>query len=114
MIVRGAGMERVLTREDLERWEGELRPLAPLEGASAHARKDALAFNADVDDAKGTLLEAARRLLDEGRASAELAPCLERTVAELAFWRRVLCAVHGEDLGAPESRPEFLIRYLLS
>ncbi|HEY6001939.1 MAG TPA: hypothetical protein VIV57_03630 [Anaeromyxobacter sp.] len=107
-------MERAMTREDLERWEGELRPLDLREGASVSARKDALAFNADVDDARSTLLEAARRLVDAGSAGAELGPCLERTVAELSFWRRVLCAVHRADLRAADSRPEFLIRYLLS
>jgi hypothetical protein len=114
MIGPGSDMERDMTREDLERWERELRPLAPLEGASAPARNDALAFNADVDDAKRSLLDAARRLVDEGSASAELAPCLERTVAELAFWRTVLLAVHRAELRPEEPHREFLVRYLLS
>ncbi len=107
-------MERIMTREDLERWEGELQPLAPLQGASAYAWKDALDFNADVDDAKRSLLEAARRLVEDGSAGAELGPCLERTVAELVFWRRVLLAVHRGELRAEEPRREFLVRYLLS
>jgi hypothetical protein len=103
-----------MNRRDLERWEEELRPLVPLEGASPFARQNALAFNADVTDARGSLLEAARRLLDEGGASPELEPCLERAVAELVFWRRVLLEVHREHLRSEESRDDFLVRYLLS
>jgi hypothetical protein len=103
-----------MTRDDLRRWEEELRPLMPLEQASPLARTAALAFNEDVRDARESLLEAARRLVDDASAPPELKPCLERTVAELAFWRRVLLDVHRRDLGADQARPDFLVRYLLS
>lgn len=103
-----------MKRQDLERWEEELRPLVPLEGASPFARQSALAFNTDLDDARGSLLEAARRLLDDGAVNPELKPCLERAVAELAFWRRVLVGVHRKELRSEGSRTDFLVRYLLS
>ncbi len=103
-----------MTREDLERWERELEPLVPLEGASAFARGDALAFNADVKDVKAALIEPALRLLEKGSAAEHLAPCLERTVAELAFWRRVLVNVHRDALRAKDAPKAFLVRYLLS
>lgn len=106
--------ERAMKRQDIERWEEELRPLVPLEGASTFARENALAFNADVNEARGALLEAARRLLDEGGASGELEPCLERAVAELVFWRRVLLGVHRGELRSEEPRTDFLVHYLLT
>lgn len=103
-----------MTREDLERWEDELRPLVPLDRASPFARENALAFNAEMADVRAALLEPTRRMLDKGSAVEHLAPCLERTVAELAFWRRVLLDVHRDGLRAAERPPDYLVRYLLS
>jgi hypothetical protein len=103
-----------VTRDDLRTWEQELKPLVPLEDASPLARHDALAFNADAKDAREALLATARELVDEGAAPPELEPCLARTVAELAFWRRVLVDVHGGDLADDQAGPDFLVRYLLS
>jgi hypothetical protein len=103
-----------MTREDLERWEGELKPLFPAEGASPYARGNATAFNAELNEVKGALLDPARRLLEKGSTPDQLASCLERTVAELAFWRRVLLGVHRDGLRAVDAPDEFLVRYLLS
>lgn len=104
-----------MTREELQRCELELAFLVPREDAGAPARQDARAFNAEVEDVRAALLEPAERLVEKGSALRELAPCLERTVAQLAFWRRVLLSVHRGAF-APEAarRPEYLVRYLLS
>jgi hypothetical protein len=103
-----------MTRQDLQRWEAELGPLVPREGASPLARENARAFNADAGDVKDVLLEPAEHLLEEGAALDDLAPCLEKEVAELAFWRRVLSRVYGEELATPPPRPDYLVTYLLS
>lgn len=102
-----------MTREDLERWEDELKPLVPREGASPFARGNAQAFNADVDDVRAALLEPARRMLDKGSSVEHLAACLERTVAELVFWRKVLLGVHRDGLRNGDARTDFLVEYLL-
>ncbi len=103
-----------MTDEDLGRLERELAALVPGEGADAFARQDANAFNAELGDVRDALLEPARDLLAKGSAAPELGECLERTVAQLAFWRRVLLRVHErafDDAGPGEA---YLVRYLLS
>jgi len=103
-----------MTREDLLRCEAELGPLVPLEGASPVARENARAFNTDAGDVRDALIEPARHLLEKGAAIDHLAPCVEKTVAELAFWRRVLLNVHRGDLATPAARPDYLVAWLLS
>jgi hypothetical protein len=103
-----------MTAEDLRRCERELVPLVPLEGASAFAREDAREYNADVADVRDAVLEPFRGLLAKGRASPDLADCVERTVAELAFWRRVLVKVHEREYAPPAPASDFLLRYVLS
>jgi hypothetical protein len=103
-----------MTQEDLNLWERELQPLVPAEGADAFARGDASSYNASVEDVRAALLEPARHLVEKGSDAEPLAKCLERTVAELAFWRRVLVKVHRAELRSAETPPEFLVRYLLS
>jgi len=103
-----------MTREDLERCERELVPLVPSEGASPFAREVARAFNADVSDAREAVLEPFRHLLEKGSANRELGACVEKTVAELAFWRRVLVRAHQGEFRSAASSPDFLVRYLLS
>lgn len=103
-----------MTQEDLKRWEGELKPLLPVEAATPFARRDALALNAEMDDVKAALLEPVQRLLEKGSPVDHLADCLERTVAQVAFWRRVLLRVHGDSLRQAEASPEYLVSYLLS
>ena len=104
-----------MTREDLRRCELELAALVPREGADAFAQQDARAFNEDVANVRDALLEPARRLVERGSAITHLAPCLEKAVAELAFWRRVLLNVHRGAF-PPEAarRPDYLVSYLLS
>ncbi len=102
------------TREDLERCERELVPLDPTEGASPSARQDARAFNADLGQVREAVLEPFRFLLEKGGVSRELGACLERTVAELAFWRRVLVKVHRGQFRQAAASPDFLVRWLLS
>lgn len=103
-----------MTRQDLQRWEAELGPLVPREGASPLAREHARVFNEDAGDVKDVLLEPAEHLIEEGAALDDLAPCLEKEVAELAFWRRVLARVYREDLAVPPARSDYLVAYLLS
>jgi hypothetical protein len=103
-----------MTREDLRRCEAELVPLVPVAGASDLARELALSFNRSVDDVRAALLEPARILLERGGPAGDLPECLQRTVAELSFWRRVLVGVNA---GAyrPDAWPaDCLVRYLLS
>lgn len=102
------------TRQDLERCERELVPLHPGEGASARAREDARAFNAELDDLRQAVLEPLRGLLERGTASPELGACAERAVVELAFWRRVLVRVHPSAFRPAEGSRDFLLRWLLS
>ncbi len=103
-----------MTREDLKRWEEELQPLVPAESADAFTRGDAAAYNASVEEVRAALLDPALHLLEKGSSTDKLAPCLERTVAELAFWRRVLVETHRDGLRAAPRSPEFLVQYLLS
>lgn len=102
------------TRQDLERCERELVPLVPGEGASASAREDARAFNAELADLREAVLGPLRGLVEQGRASQELGACAERAVAELAFWRRVLVKVHPGQFRPAAASPDFLVRWLLS
>jgi hypothetical protein len=103
-----------MTREELQRCERELQPLVPNEGAPASARDAARTFNADVSDVRGALLEPLRGLVEKGAANPDLDACLEKTVAELAFWRRVLLRVHPTAFEAAPASPDYLVRYLLS
>ncbi len=99
-------------RERLARCDAELRPLAPGEGASTLAREQVRAYNEDVALVRGALLDPALDLLAKGAALRELPACLERSVAELAFWRRVLRSMHGEALGPEPERSDYLVRWL--
>ncbi|HSB20662.1 MAG TPA: hypothetical protein VLD85_11680 [Anaeromyxobacteraceae bacterium] len=104
-----------LTREDLRLCQRELEPLAPREAAAAGAREAARAFNADASRARSELLEPALALLESGEAiPAQAAGCILRKVAELAFWRRVLCSAYPGDLDTAATPPDWLLRYLLS
>lgn len=105
---------RGVTRQDLERCERELMPLVPNEWASAYAREDARAFAADVSAARDAVLEPFRGLLEKGDANPELGACVLKTVAELAFWRRVLEKVHQGQFRTAATSPDFLVSYLLS
>ncbi len=103
-----------MTREDLRRCELELEPLVPLDGASTFARESATLFNADASDVRAAVLEPIRGLVDRGAAPADLTACLERSVAELAFWRRVLVRFHEGAFREGETGSDCLVRYLLS
>jgi len=103
-----------MTREELQRCDEELRPLVPGEASSAVAREHARSFNEDVADVRAALLEPAKDLFERGSLFKDLAACLERSVAELAFWRRVLRRVHGDGLGPEPARPDCLLRYVMS
>ena len=100
-------------RDRLERCAAALAPLVPVAGAPVAAIEPAREFNRDVEAVRAALLEPARDLLARGAALHGLPACLERAVAELAFWRRVLVRVHPEAYPSDEARPEFLIRYLV-
>ncbi len=102
-----------MTWQDLQRCDLELTLLVPSEVASAFAREDARSFNAHVDDVRAALLEPARDLLEKGVALRDLAACLQKAVAELAFWRRVLVRVHAGAF-PPAVSSDYLVRYLLS
>ncbi len=99
-------------RERLDRCDAELRPLLPGEGAPALAREQARAYNDDVALVRGALLEPALDLLAKGSPLRELPACLEKAVAELAFWRRVLRSMHGDALGPEPARTDYLLRWL--
>ncbi len=100
-------------RERLERCEAELRPIVPGAGASALAREQARSYNDDVALVRGALLEPALDLLArKGAPPRELASCLEKAVAELAFWRRVLRRMHGDALGPEPGRADYLVAWL--
>lgn len=109
-----SGTAGCLTLQDLGRCERELVPLVAGDGAPAGARQDARAFNADLADLREALLEPFRGLVRQGRASPELGACLQRTVVELAFWRRVLVELHRGHLSPPSAPPDFLVGWLLS
>ena len=99
-------------RERLARCDAELRPIVTEARASALAREQARAYNEDVALVRGALLEPALDLLAKGATLRDLPACLERSVAELAFWRRVLRRMHGDALGPEPERPEYLLRWL--
>ncbi len=103
-----------MTREDLQRIEAELRPLVLREGASASAQELAVTFNENLGDVRDALLEPARDLLGKGAATRDLAACLRKAVAELAFWRRVLLKMYRNAFASAETSSDFLVRYLLS
>lgn len=100
--------------EELQRCEAELSPLVATDWACALAREHARSFNESVADVRAALLEPARDLSARGAALHELPACLRKSVAELAFWRRVLLKVHGAALGPEPARPDYLLRYLTS
>ncbi len=99
-------------RERIQRCDAELRPLVPDGQASAIAREQARAYNEDVALVRGALLEPALALLAKGGSPRDLTACLEKSVAELAFWRRVLRSMHGEALGPEPERSDYLVRWL--
>lgn len=99
-------------RERLKRCEAELRPLVAAESAPPLAREQVRSYNEDVALVRGALLEPALDLLAKGAALRELPGCLEKSVAELAFWRRVLRGMHGEALGREPERSDYLLRWL--
>jgi hypothetical protein len=99
-------------RERLSRCDAELRPLVAGERASAIAREQARSYNEDVALVREALLEPALDLLAKGAALRELSACLEESVAELAFWRRVLRRMHGDALGPEPERSDYLLRWL--
>ncbi len=99
-------------RERLQRCDAELRPLVPDPKAPALAREQARAYNEDVALVRGALLEPALDLVAKGGTPRDLAACLEKSVAELAFWRRVLHGLHGEALGPEPERSDYLLRWL--
>ncbi len=105
---------RVMTHEDLQRYDAELSALVAREDAPAVAREHARSFNQSISEVRAALLEPARDLGARGRPLHELPACLEKAVAELAFWRRVLLKVHGPALGPDHAGSEYLVRYLRS
>jgi hypothetical protein len=103
-----------MTREELQRCDGELSPLVPADWACSLAREHARSFNENVADVRAALLEPARDLFERNSPLHELPDCLEKAVAELAFWRRVLLKVHGAAFGSEPVRSDYLLRYLTS
>ncbi len=99
-------------RERLQRCDAELHPLVPTERASPIAREQVRSYNEDVALVRGALLDPALDLLARGSPLRELPACLEKSVAELAFWRRVLRSMHGEALGPEPERSDYLLRWL--
>ncbi len=103
-----------MTPDDVARWELDLAPLVPLEGAAAFARENARRFNAEAAEVRDAVADPVRSLLERGGASPELLSCFERTMAELAFWRRVLLRLHAGAFAPAPTCPDCLLRYLLS
>jgi len=101
-----------MTRQALQRCDAELCPLVAREGASSVAREHVRSFNEDVADVRAALLGPASDLLERGTLFQELAACLEKAVAELVFWRRVLRKVHGDALGPEPARPDYLLPWV--
>ncbi len=99
-------------RERLQRCDAELRPIVPAADASEIAREHARSYNEEVAVVRAALLEPALDLTARGRGGRELAACLERRVAELAFWRRVLRRAYGDALGPEPSPSDYLQRWL--
>ena len=98
--------------ERLRRCDAELRPIVPSEPSSPLAREHARAFNENVADVRAALLLPALDLLERGAPVRELAACLEKSVAELVFWRRVLRSVHGDALEPERAASDYLLRWL--
>ncbi|HET8541409.1 MAG TPA: hypothetical protein VFL83_16150 [Anaeromyxobacter sp.] len=96
----------------LEQCDAELRPLVPAEGSSALAREQARSFNDDVATVRAALLEPAKDLLAKGAPVRDLTACLEKSVAQLVFWRRVLLGMHDGALGPKPERCDYLLRWL--
>jgi hypothetical protein len=103
-----------MTLDDVARWELELAPLVPVEGAAALARGNARSFNAEAAAVREAIVNPIRSLIEKGAGSAELESCLERTVAQLAFWRRVLLGVHPSAFAPAPACADCLLRYVLS
>ncbi len=103
-----------MTREDLQRCDLELTLLVTTDGASDFTREAARSYNAHVGDVRAALLEPARDLLGKGVVLHDLAACLEKAVAELAFWRRVLVRSRPDAFGAAPTASDCLLRYLMS
>jgi hypothetical protein len=103
-----------VTREDLQRCGAELGPIVPRGWACPLALEQARAFNERAALVRGALFEPARDLLARDRLPRELPACLEKAVAELAFWRRVLVRLHGAAFEPEEARPDYLLRYVTS
>lgn len=103
-----------MTREDLQRFDAELSPLVTQRWACPLAVEQARSYNDRVADVRAALLEPARDLLERSAPLHELPSCLEKAVAELAFWRRVLQRVHGAALEDEPGEPDYLLRYLTS
>lgn len=99
-------------RKRLQRCDAELRPLVPSERSSLVARDLARSFNEDVAAVRAALLEPAIELLERGAPVDDLAACLEKRVAELAFWRRVLRSLHAEAFEPETERSDYLLRWL--
>lgn len=102
-----------MTKEQLQRCEAELTPLVPREGSPAVALEQARSFNQSVADVRAALLEPARELSRRGSRLHELPACLEKAVAELAFWRRVLRKMYAEAFGPEPAASDYLLRYVL-
>jgi hypothetical protein len=103
-----------MTRQDLQRCDEALSPLVPREIATPVAREHARSFNESVAELRSALLDPARELFEQDAPLEDLAACLERAVAELAFWRRVLVRMHGEAFGPEPASSDYLLRYLTS
>lgn len=103
-----------MTEADLQRLEREIEPIVLSEGAPLAVREQALRFNDEVAEVREALLAPMLGLLTKGGVRPELASCLTRTIAELAFWRRVLVKVHGSAVPSAPGSPEFLVGYLRS
>lgn len=99
-------------RDRLQRCEAELRPLVSAAWSCPTAREDARAYNEEVDAVRAALLEPALDLVARGRSVRDLAACLERRVAELAFWRRVLRGLYGDAFGSDASPSDYLVRWV--
>lgn len=102
-----------MTRQELQQCDVELIPLVAREGSSPVAREHARSYNENVADVRAALLEPAKDLLERGALLPQLAACLEKAVAELVFWRRVLWDVHGEALGPEPGRPDYLVHWVM-
>lgn len=102
-----------MTLQVLQRCDAELRPLEPRDGSSAAVREQVRAFNENVAEVRAALLEPAKDLLERGTLLQDLAACLEKAVAEIAFWRRVLWRMYGDALGSEPAPSDCLLRYVM-